>query len=94
VLSPRRGAVAALLTAGALVASIPVAHAAYPGKNGVIAFTRTYAHDKGDIWKMRSRGGIGQRLTHGFGAETEPAWSPDGSRIVFARPALHASSWS
>jgi dipeptidyl aminopeptidase/acylaminoacyl peptidase len=88
IVSTRRtAAMTVLLTAAVLVMSIPAAYAAYPGHNGAIAFTRTYPHDKGDIWTMRSRGGDGQRLTHGFGAETQPAWSPDGSRIVFRRPA-------
>lgn len=61
------------------------AQAAYPGRNGAIVFTRAYAHGGTDIWKMRSRGGAGQRLTSDPRAEGEAAWSPDGSKIVFQR---------
>ena len=54
-------------------------HATFPGKNGRIAF-----HDEitGGIYTIKPNGGQRRMITpDGF----EPAWSPNGRRIVFAR---------
>jgi tricorn protease len=37
----------------------------------------------GDLWKVPREGGAAQRLTTGPGIETNPVFSPDGSRIAF-----------
>jgi Tol biopolymer transport system component len=36
-----------------------------------------------DIYTVPAAGGAPTRLTHGGGPDIEPAWSPDGSHIVF-----------
>ena len=69
-----------LLLASAL-AVVPVvgADAAFPGRNGRIAF-----EDGGAIVVARADGRGARRLTAGGDDET-PAWSPGGTRIAFAR---------
>src|SRR4051794_20022612 len=69
------GVVSTLLCTFALAAP---AHAAFPGANGKIAFVRG-----GDIWTMNPDGGGQVNLTNSTGRETDPAWSADGTRIVF-----------
>lgn len=44
-----------------------------------IAFTY-----KGDIYKVDKQGGVAQRLTTQDSYESNPVWSPDGSKIAFA----------
>jgi TolB protein len=36
-----------------------------------------------DLFVVTTDGGPARRLTHGFAADADPAWSPDGSRIGF-----------
>ena len=37
----------------------------------------------GDLWSVAREGGDAARLTSGTGTETDPAFSPDGTRIAF-----------
>src|SRR6185369_11143438 len=37
----------------------------------------------GDLWNVPRDGGDAVRLTSGAGSETDPAFSPDGTRIAF-----------
>ena len=55
------------------------AQAAFPGQNGKIAF-----NDGGEIWAMNPDGSGAVNLTNdGEGAASfDPAWSPDGAKIV------------
>ena len=71
---------APILLASAL-AVLPVvgADAAFPGRNGRIAF-----EDGGTIVVARADGRGARRLTAG-GDDEAPVWSPGGTRIAFAR---------
>lgn len=60
-----------------------------------IAFWRTPApFGPGTVWTMDSAGGTPHRLTTGIDAR-DPAWTPDGSRLVFTRETSDGSDlWS
>jgi Tol biopolymer transport system component len=83
--TPRRAVAAA---AAALVALAATAHAATPGHNGSIVFMRfAGAKEDGRTAQLfvRTPSGAERQITHVSGGAFDPAWSPDGSRIVFER---------
>jgi Tol biopolymer transport system component len=85
-----RHASRAALVLASLIAMLALlvlpAEAAFPGRNGAIVFVRTYRHTyHGDIWRISRKGGSPVRLTTDSRDDDEPAWSPNGSRIVFQR---------
>lgn len=79
-----RASVTTVLTCGALVVSIPVSEAAFPGRNGKIAFERQEAiyTVKANGQRVRQVAGSGGRSR--VGATMHPAFSADGRRIAFA----------
>jgi len=80
---PRLGAGAVLLLAVALVSApaIPEASAAFPGANGKIAFY-TSRDGNAEIYVMNADGSGQTRLTNDPRGDTEPVWSPDGTKIA------------
>lgn len=72
---------------------MPTAKAAFPGRKGLIVFpVRQCPCETGpvlaldyDLFLVRPGGSPLRRLTEGPGFDVQPAWSPDGRRIVFAR---------
>jgi TolB protein len=79
-----------LLASLACVLVASPAEAAWPGKNGAIAFSRSDSPSAGsnsDIW-IETRSGRQRRLTASPGIdETEPRFSPNGLLIVYVRRA-------
>jgi Tol biopolymer transport system component len=67
----------------AAVAALEPAKAAFPGKNGAIAFTS--ARDgQPEVFRMRANGSHQRRLSDTAGvANGDPQWSADGQKIVF-----------
>ncbi len=59
------------------------AEAAFPGRNGKLAFVSDRAGSL-DIWLVGLDSGRETRLTTDPAVDRQPAWSPDGQRIAFA----------
>jgi WD40 repeat protein len=74
-----RRAVSLLFCVSAAVALAPPAQAAFPGRNGEIAFTSP-ALNPGAIETIEPDGTARAVLTAG----TSPAWSADGTRVAFS----------
>ena len=67
----------------ALLAAKP-AEAAFPGKNGKIAFVSS-RDANAEVYTIGPAGGAATRITFPNGGSTEPAFSPDGTKIAFNR---------
>src|SRR3954467_13770285 len=84
-MSRRRGAgaVAGIAILAALLVAAP-AQAAFPGKNGKIVFQSDRAGQP-DVWIVNGDGTHPVNLTTNISEfAQDPAFSPDGKRIVFA----------
>jgi TolB protein len=57
--------------------------AAFPGRDGLIAFTRAEGSKPGQIYLVRPDGHGLRQLTHRRRGAGAAAWSPDGRRIAF-----------
>jgi TolB protein len=77
------------LLVAAVAAGTKPAQAAFPGKNGKIAFTRDPDGYRGrkdpEIYTVRFDGGNLKPLTNNTMLDTDPAFSPDGKRIAFSQ---------
>jgi Tol biopolymer transport system component len=73
------------LAVAVLAVMVAPAHAAFPGKNGLIAFQADKGSGgDGEIYTIKADGTRLRRLTHVKGEAINPDWSPDGSKIAFA----------
>ena len=73
----------------ALLIGAPAASASFPGRAGKIAFVSD-AEGSSDIAVMNADGSGRESLTTGTPEDTDPAWSPEGSRLAFVRDgAIH-----
>jgi Tol biopolymer transport system component len=76
--------VVAVLVAGAVLVGVDEqAQAAFPGKNGRIAFTRFPEIGDAEIYKMFPDGSAQKQVTYNSTNDVRPAWSPDGTKIAF-----------
>ena len=65
-----------------MLAYVPFADAAFPGRNGEVSFSRT--GQSSDIYSVDTFGTAEVNLTNQSYSRF-PAWSPDGSRIAFSQ---------
>jgi dipeptidyl aminopeptidase/acylaminoacyl peptidase len=79
---------ALLSTCVALGAIAAPAEATYPGNNGKIVFQSWFNSDLSEIHVVNPDGSGETRLTWQDGRQ--PSWSPDGTRIAFARYVVRA----
>jgi dipeptidyl aminopeptidase/acylaminoacyl peptidase len=79
-----RGKVAIGAAAALTLFLAPAADAAFPGRDGLIAFAREVGSKRPQIYVVRPNGRGLRRLTHHRLGAYSPAWSPDGRRIVFS----------
>lgn len=47
---------------------------------------------QGDIYKVKTSGGLAQRLTTHEAYDTQPMWSPDGTQLAFVSTRYHGAS--
>jgi Tol biopolymer transport system component len=76
--------------ASLVAVTLAVPAASSDARRDVIVFVRQDHRASGlnagvDIWTITAAGGRARRLVGGPGWEEEPAWSPDGRRLAFAR---------
>ena len=77
-----------LVTMAGDAPGLDLAKAALPGANGPILFSRDVARGEGfnyEIFRARNDGTRAKRLTFSKAWDRNPAWSPNGSRIIFHR---------
>lgn len=71
--------------------------AAFSPDGTKLAFTRSGGGTGTDIWVLDLATGVQTQLTSSIALETDPDWSPDGSRIVYAAlapgPAAGTDIW-
>jgi Tol biopolymer transport system component len=63
------------------------AQATFPGANGKIAFERNSSDFNFHVWTMNPDGSGQANLSGTDFYDFQPAWSPDGSQVAFARDA-------
>lgn len=82
-----RAAISAAVLALCLVALAGAnpAGAAFPGKNGKVAFVSNRDAGAGEIHAMKPDGAEVSRITFPNGGASDPDFSPDGTRISFAK---------
>jgi Tol biopolymer transport system component len=83
---------AVCFAAFALAAPAP-ANAAFPGHNGLIAWSKIFLLRDAEIWVMNPDGSGQHELSHNDRTDFDPAWSADGSLLAFTSSGADADIW-
>src|SRR3954452_18931910 len=73
----------------AMLALAADAQAAFPGRDGLIAFTRAEGSKHAQLYLVRPDGSGLRRITHRRHGAGGASWSPDGRRILFCSTPRH-----
>jgi Tol biopolymer transport system component len=75
----------AVLVLSLYLVFVPVApsQAAFPGTNGLIAFTEYHGGDNYEIYTMNPDGSGQKRITNYEANDVAEEWSPDGTKLAF-----------
>src|SRR4051812_39575359 len=81
---PRRVSTVALALTIAALVTPALAHATYPGTNGLLSFTGVPPGEPLGVFTADPAGGDTPTRIFGIDEyESQAAWSPDGSKLVF-----------
>src|SRR5437016_7102050 len=82
---PRHRWILSTVVTGCLLVMLPwPARAAFPGHNGLLAYSRQ-VHGVEHLFVIQPKGTGRRQLTAGTTSDSDPAWSPDGSKVAFTR---------
>jgi Tol biopolymer transport system component len=79
--------------AASIVSAPPPAHAAFPGANGLIAWSKVFAFQDAEIWVMNPDGSNQHALSRNNRTDFDPTWSADGSMVAFSSSGADADIW-
>jgi Tol biopolymer transport system component len=88
-----RAVLALSFVASVVAMAPPPAHAAFPGRNGLIAWSKVFLHRDAEIFGMKPDGSDQHQLSHNDQTDFDPAWSADGSLLAFSSSGADADVW-
>ena len=69
------------------------AGAAFPGRNGLIAWSKVFFSRDAEIFVMAPDGSHQRPLTNNDRTDFDPAWSADGSKLAYSSSGADADVW-
>ena len=88
-----RAFLVASIAAPAFAVSTQPAHAAFPGRNGLIAWSKVFFSRDAEIFVMGPNGSHPHALTDNDRTDFDPAWSADGGRLAYSSSGADADVW-
>ena len=88
-----RALLAVSLAASVVMVAASPAHAAFPGKNGLIAWSKVFFLRDTEIFVMGPDGSHQHPLTNNDRQDFDPTWSADGSKLAYSSSGADADVW-
>jgi Tol biopolymer transport system component len=88
-----RAFLVASMAAPIFATTTPPAHAAFPGKNGLIAWSKLFFTRDAEIFVMGPDGSHQHPLTNNDRVDFDPAWSADGAQLAYTSSGADADVW-